>query len=97
MIQSNIIEELSGFHDKEENIFALGTYVAEMNNADWIYGRIFKDEESCQNFALVVHLGLHSLFYEGGIPDYLKKPYSHKKFTSVSKTKLKFDIADFQK
>jgi len=96
-IQSDVIAELSGYHDKEDNVFALGTSVSEMNNADWIYGRVFKDKESCQNFALVVHLGLHSLFYEGGVPDFLKKLCPHKKFTSVRKTKLKFDITDFQK
>ncbi|XP_066911071.1 uncharacterized protein [Clytia hemisphaerica] len=93
---SEVIDELSGYVGDDEKVIALGIKTGGMNSGDWIYGKVFEDEDSGQNFALVVNFCLGDLFMES-IPDELKNMYPNKKFTSVSKTELKFNIADFEK
>ena len=95
-INSEVIDELFGYVNNAKEAFALATKVHGMNSGDWIYGKVFEDEDSGKNFALVINFYMGDLFMER-IPDELKKLYPKKKFTSVSKTKLKFNLTDFEK
>ena len=97
-IKSKVFKKMGGVVDEDANVFALSVKTDRMNsNGGWIYGKIFQDKESGQNFALVVDFNdCGGLYFEQTVEE-LKEQFPDKKFTSVKETKLRFDMADFEK
>ena len=92
-LQSLTTPQVTVFHGYQGSAIALGTNLSEFNSGDWIYGKVFQDKVTRENFALVVHCYMDS--HEGSIPDQILKRYQDRKFTSVSKTNMEFDVNEF--
>ena len=96
-IQSEDIEELTAVGKDSKHCVALSANTRPLNSGDWIYGKLFQDASSERYFALVVNFVLGNLdSHYGGIPDHVKALYPDKRFTSISDTKLKFNVSDFE-
>ena len=94
LANSKVAPEVNAICGTQGSYIALATDVSKFNSGDWIYGKVFQDRVTRENFALVVVLCMGDLD-DAALPEQIIKRYPDREFTSVAKTKLEFDVADF--
>ncbi len=98
LYQSVAIPELYQIVDENQNAIALGTNMKPYNSGDWLYSKVFQDQNTGLNFALVVNCIMGELdAHYGGIPEKIQKRFPTKVFTLVKDTNLQYNMHDFIK
>ncbi len=93
VIASGVIPDLYEVLDEDEKCMALTISMSQYNMTDCYNAKLFEDTTNQLCFALVINCILGDL--ECGIPEKVKALFPDVKFTSVKKTGLMFDMAEF--